>query len=224
MHAAGKLPLDGFNVVGEQTWHASMVRGSSRPQQWISAVERCIAPGTLQGAAFLSLNDALVLPLSGEMLAHERAAREAAQAAAAAEAAARALHEQRNVVKEEEQRLFRSLQDVRKVRLSRSVYHSAEVEQHAVVCMYLGWVGWRCVLAPEAPAQHASTLQVAAVSAGVAPSQLLSDYALWELVRLRPGHVAALAHCQGCSEVFIASHGQVGQSCGSDCSYISAPF
>ena len=55
-------------------------------------------------------------------------------------------------------------------------------------------------------------LQAAAAAAGVAPSQLASDFALWEVTRLRPSATAGLAACQGCSEVFIARHGRVGGS------------
>lgn len=51
--------------------------------------------------------------------------------------------------------------------------------------------------------------QSAAAAAGVAPSQLVSDFSLWEMVRLRPGQAAALQHCQGCSEVFVRAYGQV---------------
>ncbi|PRW18345.1 putative ATP-dependent DNA helicase [Chlorella sorokiniana] len=47
-----------------------------------------------------------------------------------------------------------------------------------------------------------------AAAAGVAPSQLCSDFALWEMVRRRPGAPAALAACQGCSELFVQRHGQ----------------
>ena len=50
-----------------------------------------------------------------------------------------------------------------------------------------------------------------AAAAGVAPSQLCSDFALWEMVRRRPGAPAALATCQGCSELFVQRHGQVRQ-------------
>lgn len=56
------------------------------------------------------------------------------------------------------------------------------------------------VLAPLA-------LQAAATAAGVAPSQLLSDFSLWEIVNKRPGELAGLASCSGCSEHFIRSHG-----------------
>ena len=51
--------------------------------------------------------------------------------------------------------------------------------------------------------------QAAAAAAGVAPSQLLTDFALWEMVRRRPANCTALASCSGCSELFIRSHGQV---------------
>ncbi len=51
--------------------------------------------------------------------------------------------------------------------------------------------------------------QVAAAAAGVAPSQLLTDFALWEMVRRRPANCTALASCSGCSELLIRSHGQV---------------
>lgn len=71
---------------------------------------------TEAGAAFLRSQQPLVLQLSGEMLQQERAACEAAAAAAAAAAATEALHAQRNAITAEEQRLFRVLQDVRKVR------------------------------------------------------------------------------------------------------------
>jgi ribonuclease D len=54
-------------------------------------------------------------------------------------------------------------------------------------------------------------MQAAAAAAAVAPSQLLSDFSLWEMVRLRPGQPAALAHCQGCSELFVRTNGQVGR-------------
>lgn len=68
-----------------------------------------------QGGAFLRSRDPLVLSLSGEMAAQEREARRMAEAAAAAQAAAAALESQRSAVQAEEQRLFRALQDVRKV-------------------------------------------------------------------------------------------------------------
>ena len=70
---------------------------------------------TEQGAAFLRASTPLVLQLSGDMLAQEREARRAAEAAAVASAAAEALLGQRNEVQAEEHRLFRALQDVRKV-------------------------------------------------------------------------------------------------------------
>ena len=76
----------------------------------------CCAPVCVQGSAFLHSGQPLVLQLAGEMLQHETAARQAAEAAAAAQAATAALAEQRSAVKEEEQRLFRALLDVRKVR------------------------------------------------------------------------------------------------------------
>lgn len=51
--------------------------------------------------------------------------------------------------------------------------------------------------------------KAAAAAAGVAPSQLASDFALWEITRQRPSAPAGLAACQGASELFIARHGQV---------------
>ena len=33
---------------------------------------------------------------------------------------------------------------------------------------------------------------------------------MWEIVRQRPANRAGLAACQGCSDVFIQRHGQVG--------------
>ena len=55
--------------------------------------------------------------------------------------------------------------------------------------------------------------QSVAAAAGVAPSQLCSDFALWEMVRQRPGVAPGLAACQGCSELFVQRHGQVRQLC-----------
>lgn len=80
------------------------------PGQRAYAVVSC----TEAGAAFLRSQQPLVLQLSGELLAQEKAARAAAEAAAAAAAAAAALEAQRNVVQAEEHRLFRALLDVRK--------------------------------------------------------------------------------------------------------------
>ena len=70
---------------------------------------------TEQGAEFLRGQQPLVLPLSGDMLAQEAAVQQAAEAAAAARLAAEALEAAKNVVQAEEQRLFKVLQDVRKV-------------------------------------------------------------------------------------------------------------
>lgn len=96
------------------------------PGQRAYAVVSC----TESGAAFLRSQQPLVLQLSGEMLQQEKAAREAAEAAAAAAAAAAALEAQRNAVQAEEQRLFRVLTDVRKVRmqeLEEALYWAARV-------------------------------------------------------------------------------------------------
>ena len=94
------------------------------PGQRAFAVVSC----TDAGAAFLRSQQPLVLQLSGEMAQQERAAREAAAAAAAAAAQAQALHAQRDAVTAEEQRLFRVLQDVRKV--------GSNVQ-------WEGWEGWQ---------------------------------------------------------------------------------
>jgi hypothetical protein len=81
------------------------------PGQRAYAVVIC----TEQGADFLRGQQPLVLPLSGDMLQQEAAVQQAADAAAAARLAAEALEAQKNVVQAEEQRLFKILQDVRKV-------------------------------------------------------------------------------------------------------------
>ena len=66
-----------------------------------------------------------------------------------------------------------------------------------------------CLAAKPCPCSLPPT-QAEAASAGVAPSQLCSDFALWEITRRRPGERAALAACQGCSEFFVQKHGLVG--------------
>ena len=81
------------------------------PGQRAYAVVIC----TEQGAEFVRSQQPLVLPLSGDMLQQEAAVRQAAEAAAAARLEADALEAQKNVVQAEEQRLFKILQDVRKV-------------------------------------------------------------------------------------------------------------
>ncbi|GAB4814000.1 hypothetical protein N2152v2_001046 [Parachlorella kessleri] len=47
-----------------------------------------------------------------------------------------------------------------------------------------------------------------AAGAGVAPSMLLSDFALWEVVRKRPDQAPHLRSCEGCTQAFIQQHGQ----------------
>eukprot|EP00887_Chlorella_sp_A99_P003535 scaffold7.g3535.t1 len=44
-------------------------------------------------------------------------------------------------------------------------------------------------------------------AAGVAPTQLLSDFALWEVARKRPATPAQLAQCQGSTTRFVEMHG-----------------
>lgn len=90
-------------------------RGLCTSQVSLRGTVEQLADALLQGAYFLHSDHSLVVPLSAEMLEQEKEARKAAEAAAAAAAAAAALHGQRSMVKDEEGRLFRALQDVRKV-------------------------------------------------------------------------------------------------------------
>ncbi len=43
----------------------------------------------------------------------------------------------------------------------------------------------------------------------VAPTHLLSDYSLRSIAMLRPGTLAQLKACGGCSDAFVQSHGEV---------------
>lgn len=70
---------------------------------------------TEQGAAFMRASTPLVLQLSADMLQQEREAARAATAAAAAAAAASVADAAAEAKQQEGQRLFRLLQDVRKV-------------------------------------------------------------------------------------------------------------
>lgn len=120
-----------FGSGGEQLWWGLVLRrclGPAGAHSLASPASAC-APGFLlpppaprpphQGAAFLRSSEPLVLQLSGELAAQEREAAAAAAAAAERAAAAAALEAQRDGVRAEEQRLFRALQDVRKVRRQR---------------------------------------------------------------------------------------------------------
>ena len=143
-------------------------------------------------------------PSHPSFVIQEKEARAAAEAAAAAQAAAAALQAQRNAVQAEEQALFRALQDVRKVRRGGRVgpgFPQMTPQFPSAVAS----------ASSSIHARVACCLQTVAAAAGVAPSQLCSDFALWEMVRRRPGAPAALAACQGCSELFVQRHGQVRQ-------------
>jgi len=69
--------------------------------------------------------------------------------------------------------------------------------------------------------------QSLAAAADIAPTMVLSDTALWEMVRQRPDEPRHLSRCEGCSVAFIERYGQafvdeIVQFCGREGAILTA--